>query len=377
MMDKPSNIHKYPIIELVVKLASRCNLNCSYCYEYNKGDDTWKKAAKFMSNETATLLGKRIDEHMKEFDIETFDIGFHGGEALLMKPEKIDEIINCIKKEVSGKIYFSLQTNGVLLDKEYCDLFLKHNIMISVSLDGLQESHDKNRLDHKNEESWQKVVNGINVLQKYCPDNFNGILCVIDIDSDPIDTFDFLSSFDVDIDFLLPLQNYQDLPYWPNNDKTAYGKWYFEIYKEWLNGRNSHIDVRFLKNIFFQLLGGQAIYEVMTTNPIGLLTISTDGFMEGLDCLKATGSGAQITNLNIRNSSFTDSLSHEIVKLRQSGIDQLNQKCKDCDFLKGCAGGYIPNRYSEKDGFNNPSVYCDDLYWLLSRIQNDLVQRSS
>ena len=41
-------------------------------------------------------------------------------------------------------------------------------------------------------------------------DNFNGILCVIDIDSDPIDTFDFLSSFDVDIDFLLPLQNYQD-----------------------------------------------------------------------------------------------------------------------------------------------------------------------
>ena len=118
--------------------------------------------------------------------------------------------------------------------------------MISVSLDGLQESHDKNRLDHKNEESWQKVVNGINVLQKYCPDNFNGILCVIDIDSDPIDTFDFLSSFGVDIDFLLPLQNYQDLPYWPNNDKTAYGKWYFEIYKEWLNGRNSHIDVRFL-----------------------------------------------------------------------------------------------------------------------------------
>ena len=40
----------------------------------------------------------------------------------------------------------------------------------------------------------------------------------------------------------------------------------------------------------------------MTTNPIGLLTISTDGFIEGLDCFKATGSGAQITHLNIRNS---------------------------------------------------------------------------
>ena len=55
---------KYPILELVVKIASRCNLNCSYCYEYNMGDDSWKKAAKFMSDETAELLGKRINENM-------------------------------------------------------------------------------------------------------------------------------------------------------------------------------------------------------------------------------------------------------------------------------------------------------------------------
>ena len=95
---------KYPIVEMVVKIASRCNLNCSYCYEYNKGDDTWKKAAKFMSPLTATLLGKRIQEHMEEFKLDSFDIGFHGGEPLLMKPDKIQEIIDNIQKEVSTKI---------------------------------------------------------------------------------------------------------------------------------------------------------------------------------------------------------------------------------------------------------------------------------
>ena len=371
------NHDKYPIIEMVVKLASRCNLNCTYCYEYNKGDDSWRQAAKLMSPATATLLGKRIQEHMEEFNLDAFDIGFHGGEPLLMKPDKIQEIINCIQAEVSTKISFGLQTNGVLINDEYCELFKKNGISISVSIDGLKESHDKNRVDHKNEASWDKVVAGIHKLQEKCPDNFVGILAVIDIDSSPIDTFDYLASFGVDIDFLLPLQNYHDLPYWPNGDKTAYGKWYFEIYKEWINGRNSHIDVRFIKNIITQLFGGQAIYEVMTTNPIGLLTINTNGFMEGVDTLKSTSAGAQITNLHIQNNSISDSLSHEVVKLRQSGIDQLHDKCKKCDFLNGCAGGYIPNRYSKENQFNNPSVYCDDLYWLLDNIQKDLIKRTA
>jgi uncharacterized protein len=53
-------MEKYPIIELVVKIASRCNLNCKYCYEYNMGDDTWKRASKFMTNDVAKQLGKRI-----------------------------------------------------------------------------------------------------------------------------------------------------------------------------------------------------------------------------------------------------------------------------------------------------------------------------
>ena len=370
-------VKKYPIIELVVKLASRCNLNCTYCYEYNKGDESWRQASKYMSPLTATLLGKRIQEHMEEFNLDSFDIGFHGGEPLLMNPIKMQEIIDNIQREVSTKIGFGLQTNGVLINDDFIELFKKNDISISVSLDGLKESHDKNRLDHKRVESWERVIAGIQKLQDKCPDNFVGILCVIDIDSNPIETFDFLASFGVDIDFLLPLQNYHDLPYWPNGDKTAYGKWYFEIYKEWIKGRNSNIDVRFLKNIITQLFGGEAIYEVMTTNPIGLLTINTNGFMEGVDTLKSTSAGTQITNLHIMHNSISDSLSHEVVKLRQSGIDQLHEKCKKCDFLYGCAGGYIPNRFSKENQFNNPSVYCDDLYWLLDNIQKDLIERTA
>lgn len=364
----------YPIIELVVKIASRCNLDCSYCYEYNQGDDSWKRASKFMSVDTALQLGKRIQEHIEEYNLSEYNIGLHGGEPLLMSPKKIDDLTTTIKAQIDPKIdlYFGIQTNGVLISKEHIDVFKKHNICISVSLDGLKETNDKYRFDFKGNSTWDRVIKGIELLRHEAPELFKGILSVIDIQSDPIKTFDFLADFDVDIDFLLPLHTFDKPPFYPNNDRLSYGKWYYEIYKEWVGGRNAHIDVRFIKNIIIQLMGGSAIYEVMTASPIGLLTVSTDGGIEGVDCLKVTGKETQITGLNIFTDSFSDALNHELVKLRQSGVDELHEKCKSCKFLYGCAGGYFPNRFSEKNGFNNPSVYCDDLFWLLSAIENDL-----
>lgn len=368
---------KYPIIELVVKIASRCNLNCKYCYEYNMGDDTWKTASKFMTNAVATELGKRIQEHIDEFNLNEYNIGLHGGEPLLMSPTKLDELIETLKSEIDPKIdlQFGMQTNAVLMTKEHISIFKKHNIRISVSLDGHKTTHDNNRIDLKNEGSWSRVISGIELLREEAPELFIGILSVIDILSDPIETFDYLASFNVDVDFLLPLKTFDNPPFYPNSEKIAYGKWYYKIYEEWVKGRNGHIDVRFIKNAITQLIGGSAIYEVMTASPIGLLTISTDGNIEGVDCLKSTGASVQVTDMNIFNNSFTEALSHDIVKIRQSGITNLHDKCKSCKFLYGCAGGYFPNRYSKIDGFNNPSVYCEDLFWLLDSIQNDLKSR--
>jgi uncharacterized protein len=338
------------------------------------GDDTWKTASKFMTNATALQLGKRIQQHIYEFNLNEFNVGFHGGEPLLMSPRKLDEIVKTIKSQIDPeiKLFFGMQSNGVLMSIEHIEIFKKHDIKLSISLDGLEKTNDKFRLDLKGRPTWQKVVDGIELLKSEAPELFIGILSVIDIEADPLETFDYLASFDVDIDFLLPLQTHDNPPFYPNGKKYAYGKWYFEIYKEWIKGRNQHIDVRFIKNIISQLMGGSAIYEVMTASPIGLLTISTDGNIEGLDCLKSTGNGIQLTDLTIFKNSLTESLDHDLVRMRQSGVRNLHEKCKSCRFLYGCAGGYLPNRYSKENGFINPSVYCDDLFWLLNSIENDL-----
>ena len=133
-------MEKYPIIELVVKIASRCNLNCKYCYEYNMGDETKKSASKFMTNAVAKQLGKRIQEHITEFQLKEYNLGLHGGEPLLMSPSKLDELVCSLKSTIDPtvELFFSLQTNAILMSKEHIDIFKKHNIRISISLDGLK-----------------------------------------------------------------------------------------------------------------------------------------------------------------------------------------------------------------------------------------------
>ena len=111
----------------------------------------------------------------------------------------------------------------------------------------------------------------------------------------------------------------------------------------------------------------------MTSSPIGLLTISTDGGIEGVDCLKVTGRGTQITGLNINENSFSDALNHELVKLRQSGINDLHEKCKSCKYLYGCAEVISQIDFLKKMVLII-QVYTVNLFWLLSSGENDLIK---
>ncbi|HHG84648.1 MAG TPA: radical SAM protein, partial [Bacteroidetes bacterium] len=64
----------------VIKIASRCNLNCSYCYMYNKGDNSWRSQPKVMSEETVVQLLHRIIEHYGPNPMYKFvTLSFHGG----------------------------------------------------------------------------------------------------------------------------------------------------------------------------------------------------------------------------------------------------------------------------------------------------------
>ncbi len=129
------------ITRLVIFLTYRCNFNCSYCYVN-------KKETKELS---ANKLIKIIKE-LKTKNNEIKEINFMGGEPLL-RFDVIKEIINIFGNE----FVFNLNTNGYLLDKETLDFLLKNNVIIVLSLDGSEKTHNLNRKD----KTFNKILNNI------------------------------------------------------------------------------------------------------------------------------------------------------------------------------------------------------------------------
>lgn len=124
-------------------VTTKCNMKCKYCYE---GEE---KAGKIMSEKIADKAIKYTLERYEKLNVDVpLIVGFHGGEPLLQF-ELIKYIIEKFKnhfKNSSKKIYFSMTTNGVLLNEEISEYISRNIKMLSISFDGTKETHDTNRL---------------------------------------------------------------------------------------------------------------------------------------------------------------------------------------------------------------------------------------
>src|SRR5215213_3439664 len=159
---------KYPLWEIICKVASKCNLNCSYCYVFNKGDFTWKQRPPIMAEDTFDATLERIRRHCLFSGQKRVLLVFHGGEPCLVGPRQFDSWCERARQRLEGvaKVTLHVQTNGILLNDAWADVLLKHNVAVGVSIDGPQQLHDSFRVDHKGVGSYERVERGVNVLRE-------------------------------------------------------------------------------------------------------------------------------------------------------------------------------------------------------------------
>lgn len=359
---------------LVVKIASRCNLNCTYCYMYNGGDDTYKLQPKFMSRQTIHTLMDRVREHCLAHTLDSFTFVFHGGEPLLASKVLITEFVECANMVLSElvTVSFSVQTNGVLLDEAWCQTLGELGIHIGVSLDGLPEQNDKYRIDHAGKGSYSRILAGFRVAQqspytKLPP----GLLCVIDIAADPVATYHHFKQIHSDnVDFLLPDANYDKPSYFHKTSQyTPYGDWLVAVFDAWRADTN-RLSIRFFRNIMQAVLGKSIGSDMMGDGRNEVLVIETNGDIESVDVLKICGQGFTKNNANLTATSLDEALATPLAQLYNLSHVQLPRKCLTCPINDICGGGYLPHRYNSENGFDNPTFYCHDFMKLITHIQN-------
>ena len=127
-------------------MATRCNIDCSYCYWFR--DAAVYNKPKLMSTDVLHQLLQRIEQHLARYSLVDFPIILHGGEPLLWGVEnfhRFAEACEDISSRTGCEIPVAVTTNGLLIDGEWLDCFEARNISVAISLDGPAHIHDLHR----------------------------------------------------------------------------------------------------------------------------------------------------------------------------------------------------------------------------------------
>jgi uncharacterized protein len=328
-----------------------------------------------MSRDTIDLAAKRIGEHARRHRLDRLQVIIHGGEPLLAGADLIEYLVRTIRAE--APVSFGLQTNGVLLDPDFLALFREHRIRVGVSLDAGRTGNDRSRHFADGRGSYDAVASALRLLQAE-PTVYSGILATIDLRNDPIETYRELMRFAPPrLDFLLPHGNWDTPPpgRTPGGNDAPYADWLIGVFDQWYASPGPERPlVRTFDSILSLLLGGPSESELLGLDPVDLLTIETDGSIEQGDVLKTAGPGQAATGMHLATHSFDDALAHPGIRARFGGLEALGAQCRRCPLVRVCGGGHYAHRYSEANGFLNPSVYCADLTVLIGHIRDRMLR---
>ena len=146
-------------------IGPTCNLNCTYCY-YLEKHKLYKDTGSFRMSDD--LLETFIKQYIIVQEVPVIQFVWQGGESTLLGLDYFKRIVELQKKHASGKkIENAFQTNGTLLDDEWCAFLKKHNFLVGISIDGPKHLHDAHRPFRNGSPSFEKVMNGIMLLKKH------------------------------------------------------------------------------------------------------------------------------------------------------------------------------------------------------------------
>ncbi|KPI15862.1 Radical SAM/SPASM domain, FxsB family [Actinobacteria bacterium OK074] len=380
-----------PFRQFLLKIHSRCDLACTYCYMYEAADQSWRERPRRMVLDTVRRTARLIADHARAHRLPTVHVVLHGGEPLLVGADHLAATLDILAETLDGvaELRLTLQTNGIRLaeDPALLPLLDRHGVRIGVSLDGTAAAHDRHRRRPSGRGSHADVARALDLLTQGPQRRlFAGLLCVVDLANDPVETYEALLAYAPPaVDFLLPHGTWGTPP--PGlADRTApptvppgvgapkgptpYGDWLTAVFDRWYGAPRRETGVRLFDEITALLLGGASRSESVGLSPVDLVVVETDGQLEQADSLKVSYPGAPATGLDVRHHTFADAAGHPAFRARQRGFAGLGPVCRACPRARVCGGGLYAHRHDPAAGpvFTAPSVYCADLAVLVDHV---------
>ena len=154
-----------PFYIMAKPAGAACNLACRYCYYLEKSRLYADDSRHMMSDEMLERFTKEYIEAQATSDIL---FTWHGGETLLRPIAFYEKAIALQRRYGLGRnIDNAIQTNGTLIDERWAQFFAVNGWLVGVSIDGPEAFHDEYRRSRQGEGSFARVMQGIEILNRY------------------------------------------------------------------------------------------------------------------------------------------------------------------------------------------------------------------
>ncbi len=360
-----------PMYVMLKPAGSLCNLRCKYCY-YLEKDKLYKQCKNHVISDE--LLEKFIKEYIEAQTTPQVLFTWHGGETLMRPISFYKRALELQRIYGRGRqIDNCIQTNGTLLNDEWCQFFKENNFLVGVSIDGPQEFHDEYRRTATNKPTFVKVMNGINLLNKHGVE-WNALAVVNDYNADyPLEFYRFFKQigckyiqFSPIVERVVKREDGLTLAPGMQGGDTGladfsitpeqWGNFLCTIFDEWV-----HNDVG---EYFVQLFDATLANWVGQAPGVCILAEECGhaGVMEFNGDVYSCDHFVYSEHLlgNLHTKTITEMMySEQQNKFAKMKKQMLPQQCKECKFLFACHGECPKNRFlNDKYGNYGLNYLC-------------------
>jgi len=355
---------------LIKPTGAICNLACSYCFFLDKEllyeGDRFRMSEATLEEYIRQLIAMHRSPHVT--------VSWQGGEPTLMGLDFYRRAIELQEKYRRPGMTFlnTIQTNGTLLNDEWCEFLREHRFLVGISIDGPRELHDAYRVNKRGDPSFDKVMRGLRLLQKH-EIEINVLTTVNRINADyPLEVYSFLRD-DVGAEWMqfIPVVERVDQHGEPAHLRGArvshrsvlaqqYGSFLIAIFDEWVRKDVGDVFVQTFEAVAKRLAGFEQSGVCIFDETCGLaLALEHNGDLYSCDHYV----DAEFLLGNVSSTTVGEMVStRQQHEFGRDKIDGLPQYCLECDVRFICNGECPKNRFNETpDGEAGLNYLCAGL----------------
>jgi uncharacterized protein len=341
-----------------------CNLDCKYCFFLSK--EMLYPGSRFrMADE---LLEEYIKQLIESQSGPEVSLSWQGGEPTMMGLDFFKRSIKIADKykRQGTTISNTMQTNGILIDDEWCEFFKENNFLIGLSIDGTKELHDYYRVDKGGHGTFDKVVKAARLMDKHKVD-FNLLTTVHSKNADyPLEVYRFFrdelkAKF---IQFIPIVERDNETGYQEGNKVTdrsvtakQWGNFLISVFDEWVRKDVGEVYVQMFDAALASWYGHPPAMCIFAEKCGTALTMEHNGDIYSCDHFVEP----KYLLGNILESNMADLVtSDEQIKFGNDKLDTLPKYCMNCEVRFACNGECPKNRFIETpDGEPGLNYLCE------------------